>query len=113
VRGPLGVNSISTYIYHLIHTRLARTFGSSTGSIYTAYIYIYEQEWGKIEQYLARYPILAHFPSRKSAKGVPKRWEINIHQIYFSNPRMIMYHKESLPVLFWDEKRPWLGRGGL
>jgi len=26
---------------------------------------------------------------------------------------MIWYHKRSHPVLFWDEKRPWLGRGGL
>jgi hypothetical protein len=26
---------------------------------------------------------------------------------------MIWYHKGSPPVLFWDEKRPWLGRGGL
>ena len=50
---------------------------------------------------------------RKSAKGVPKRWKINLHQIFFSNPRMIWYHKRSPLVLFWDEKRPWLGRGGL
>jgi hypothetical protein len=65
-----------------------------------------------MEQYMARYPILAHFPLRKSAKGVPERWEINL-QIYLSNPRMIWYHKGSHPVLFWDERRPWLGRGGL
>ena len=26
---------------------------------------------------------------------------------------MIWYHKGSLPALFWDKKRPWLGRGGL
>ena len=45
--------------------------------------------------------------------GVPKRWKTNLHQICFSKPRMIWYHKGSPPVLFWDEKRPWLGRGGL
>ena len=62
---------------------------------------------------MARYPILAHFPWRKSAKGVPKRWKFYFHQMYFSEPRMIWYHKGSPPVLFWDEKGPWLGRGGL
>ena len=51
--------------------------------------------------------------SRKSTPGVPKRWKANLHQICFSNPRLFWYHKGSPPVLFWDEKRPWLGRGGL
>jgi hypothetical protein len=49
----------------------------------------------------------------KLAKEVPERWKFNLHQVCFSNPRMIWYHKGSPPVLFWDEKRPWLGRGGL
>jgi hypothetical protein len=56
--------------------------------------------------------LFCHFPWRKSAKGVPKWWKINLHQIYFSNPRMIWYRKGP-PVLFWDEMRLWLGRGGL
>jgi hypothetical protein len=43
---------------------------------------------------------------------VPKRWKTNLHQICFSKPRMIRYHKGS-PVLFWDENRSCLGRGGL
>ena len=46
-------------------------------------------------------------------KGCQKRWEISPHQIYFSKLRMVWYHKGSPPVLFWDEKRPWLRRGGL
>jgi len=49
----------------------------------------------------------------KSTKGVPKRWKTNLHQICFIKPRMIWYHKGSPPVLFWDAKRPWLGRSGL
>ena len=56
---------------------------------------------------------LAHFPERKSTKGVPNRWKINLHQICFSKPRMIWYHKGSVAILFWDEKRLWLGSGGL
>jgi hypothetical protein len=71
-------------------------------------IIIATQKWGKTEQYLARYPILAHFPERKSARGAKKR-KINLHQIYFSNPRMIWYHNGSPPVLFWDEKGPGWG----
>jgi hypothetical protein len=62
-----------------------------------------------MEQYLARYPILAHFPSRKSAKGVLKRWKINLHHIYFSNFRMICYHKGSPPVLFGMKRGPGWG----
>jgi hypothetical protein len=50
---------------------------------------------GKTEQYLAKYPIWAHFPYRKSAKEVQKRWKINLHQMYFSNTRMVWYHKGS------------------
>ena len=48
-----------------------------------------QQKWGKTEQYLARYPNLAHFPLRKSAKGVPKRWKANRHQVYSFKPWMI------------------------
>jgi hypothetical protein len=44
-------------------------------------------------------PHFGPFPI-KSAKGVPKRWKISLHQIYFSNPRMIWYHKGSPPVFF-------------
>jgi hypothetical protein len=44
-------------------------------------------------------PQFGPFPLKKSAKGVPKRWKINLHQIYFSNPRMIWYHKGSTPVV--------------
>jgi len=44
---------------------------------------------------------------------VPKRWKTNLHQICFSKPKMIWYHKGSPPFLFWDEKRSCLGRGGL
>ena len=44
---------------------------------------------------------------------MPKRWKTNLHQICFSKPRMIWYHKGNPPVLFWDENRSCLGRGGL
>jgi hypothetical protein len=44
---------------------------------------------------------------------VPKRWKTNLHQIYFLKARLMHNDKGSSPVLFWDEKRPWMGRGGL
>ena len=44
---------------------------------------------------------------------MPKRCKANLHQMYFSKPRMIWYHKGSHPVLVWEEKRSYLGRGGL
>ena len=53
------------------------------------------------------------FPLETAAKGAPKRWKTNLHQICFSKLRMIWYHKGSPPVLFWDENRSCLGRGGL
>ena len=56
---------------------------------------------------------LAHFPERKSTKGVPNRWKINLHQICFSKPRMIWYNKGSPPVWFWEEKRSCLECGSL
>jgi hypothetical protein len=53
------------------------------------------------------------FPLIKSTKGVPKRWKTNPHQIYSLKTRMIYCHKGSVAILFWDEKRLWLGSGGL
>jgi hypothetical protein len=61
-------------------------------------------------RYLVRYSI---FTWRKSTKGVPKRWKTNLHQIYSLKPRVIWHHKGSVAILFWDEKRLWLGNGGL
>ena len=60
-----------------------------------------------------QYSIFAHFPLRKSTKGVPKRWKTNLHQIYSLKPRMVWYYKGSVAILFWDEKRLWLKSGGL
>jgi hypothetical protein len=56
---------------------------------------------------------LARFLKRKATKGVPKRWKINLHQIYSLKPRMILDHKGSVVIVLWDEKRLWLGSGGL
>ena len=42
----------------------------------TSYIIIpLQQKWGKTEQYLARYPILAHFPYKKVSKRGAKKVE--------------------------------------
>ena len=94
-------------------------------------------EWN--DPVVGQIPHFGPFSLRKPAKGVPKRWKINLHHIYFINPRMIWYHKGSPPVLlkinlhhiyfinprmiwyhkgsppvlFWDEKRSCLGPGGL
>jgi hypothetical protein len=70
-----------------------------------------QQKWSETAEWLVRYPILAHFPEKINKRGA------NLVKSTFTNilfnPRMIWYHKGSPPVLFWDEKRPWLGRGGL
>ena len=44
---------------------------------------------------------------------MPKRWKLNLHQIYSIKTKMIWYHKGSVAILFWDQKRLWLGSGGL
>jgi hypothetical protein len=53
------------------------------------------------------------FPLEKINKRGAKRWKTNLRQIYSLKPRMIWYHKGSVAILFWDEKRLWLGSGGL
>ena len=70
-----------------------------------------KMEWN--DPVVGQIPHFGPFPFEKLTTGVPKRWKTNLHQICFSNPRMIWYHKGSHPVLFWDEKRSCLGRGGL
>ena len=58
-------------------------------------------------------PHFGPFPFKKISKRGAKKWKTNLHQIYFSNPRIVWYQRGSPPVLFWDEKRPWIRRGGL
>jgi hypothetical protein len=55
---------------------------------------------------LGQVPHFGPFPLKKISIWGAKKAENQPHQIYFSNPRMIWYHKGSPPVLFWDEKRP-------
>ena len=54
-------------------------------------------------------PHFGPFPLKKINKRVPKRWKANLHQICFSKPRMILYHKGNPPVMFWDERGPGWG----
>ena len=58
---------------------------------------------------MVRYSILAHFPKRKSTKGVPKRWKINLHQICFKNPGLFGIIKEVLLSSFGMKRGPAWG----
>ena len=49
---------------------------------------------------LGQIPHFGPFPFKKFSKRGAKKVEINLHQICFSNPRIIWYHKGSPPVLF-------------
>jgi hypothetical protein len=62
---------------------------------------------------LGQIPYFGPFPLKKISKRGAKKKENQPSPNILFNPRMIRYHKGLPPVLFWDEKRPWLRRGGL
>jgi hypothetical protein len=45
----------------------------------------------------------------KTAKGCQKRWKTKFHQIWFSALLTAPCYVRSTSVLFWGEKKPWLG----
>ena len=61
---------------------------------------------------MARCPILAHSPLKKSKKGVPKRVENNFPPNPVLACQLIPDHKISTPVVLLGEKRPWVECGG-
>jgi hypothetical protein len=77
------------------------------------YIIAINMEWNGpvVGQILHFGPFPLKKISKRGAKKVRNQPSPNLN--LFSNPRMIWYHKGSPPALFWDEKRPWLGRDGL
>jgi hypothetical protein len=72
-----------------------------------------QQKWGKRSSTWSDTPFWPISLKENQQKGCQKGGKSTFTKYTFQNPRMILYHKASPPVLFWDEKRPWLGRGGL
>ena len=58
-------------------------------------------------------PHVGPFPLEKISKRGAKKVENQLSPNILFKPQDVGCHKGSPPVLFWDEKRPCLGRGGL
>jgi hypothetical protein len=82
--------------------KISAESSAQTQSIGTLFVQIsLQQKWGKTEQYLVRYPIMAHFPQKKKQlRGCQKGWKTKFNQTWFSAFQTTPHYVRSTSVAF-------------